>query len=272
MMVFKALGLLLVLLFSGLLLLYFNQERLLFYPERLSAGYSFQFPNEFQEANLELSGGEFVNYLVFNASSTKGILLYFHGNAGSLASWGFVADELAQRTGWCVWMMDYPGFGKSSGALPKTEKILFEMGHSILAEVRKVNPQPPTVLFGRSVGTGIASDLAAKTEVAGLVLESPYRSIAKLGHEIFPLLPESFSRFHLDNESVLKVLKDTPIAIFHGSSDEVIPVAHGRFLSGLQSPLKYVEIKNGFHNNLSDFSDYWTELQLFLEPIANSKP
>jgi pimeloyl-ACP methyl ester carboxylesterase len=252
----------------GIGYIYFYQERFVFFPSRLNQDYPFQFRSDFIENTIELSSRAKINYLVFNSKSAKGVILYFHGNAGSLKDWGWVAAEIAQKTGWCVWIMDFPGYGKSSGPLPKNEKVLLEMGNVMRAQILKERPDLPLVLYGRSIGSGIAAALAVEKPVSGLILETPYRSLAKLGHEIYPFFPESISRFDFDNERSLKSLDSTPVLIFHGSNDRIIPQEHGKLLSEIAGQSQFISIANGDHNNLSDFPEYWSALINFLEPLS----
>lgn len=260
-------GFALILLLVGIVIFYFNQEKIVFFPEVLSPNFKFNFPVDFKESNMKLSSGQNVNYLVFNSESTKGQILYFHGNAGSLKDWGFVSSEIVKNTGWSVWIMDYPGFGKSPGPLPKNEKLLIEMGRSFWDEMAKEKPHLPIVLFGRSIGSGMASALAVEKRPAAMILESPYLSIAKLGHEIYPFLPESFSRFDLNNEKWVKLADSTPILILHGTDDSVIPFRHGEHLSQLNSQAQLVAIQGGDHNNLEDYPLYWTAILNFLSAL-----
>lgn len=259
-----------VLIMSLIAWFYFHQERLVFFPEKLAQDFSFNFAAPFREANIELNSGEKISYLVFNEKSTKGSILYFHGNAGSLRDWGFVASELAKQTGWAVWIMDYPGYGKSSGRLPKNEKVLLAMGQALYSKIAQEKPHLPMVLFGRSIGSGIATMLAVNNATTGLILESPYRSIAKLGKEIYPFLPEAFSRFDLDNENVLMNANNLPVLMLHGTADEVIPITHSEVLSRLNPQTKLVVIQNASHNNLDQFAQYWPAVQKFLSRLTHS--
>lgn len=271
----------LLLSISGIAWLFFNQEKLLFFPEVLPSDFTFNFPAPFREGSLRLNSETDsseknkseanLSYLIFNSESSKGTILYFHGNAGSLKDWGFAAAELAEKTGWSVWIMDYPGYGKSTGPLPKTEERLIAAGRRIRAEIEKTGSTMPLVLFGRSLGSGIAVNLAHEARPDGLILETPYRSIAKLGHELFPILPEFFSRFDLNCEILLPNLGSTPVLIFHGTEDEVIPVRHGNFLAQLMPQFRLVTIPGGKHNNLPQYSQYWSSMLDFLEGLTAKK-
>jgi len=249
----------------GISILYFYQERILFFPSTLEKNHVFNFSTPYSEAFLQLEDGRNIHYLTFEAQDAEGVILYFHGNAGNLSDWGTVASELAEKTNWSVWIMDYPGFGKSDGPLPKNEKVLLEIGVGLSRQLKLQHPNKPIVLFGRSVGSGISTLVATITKPSALILETPYISIAKLGHEIYPILPESFARFDLDNESNLKHLESTPTLILHGSSDQVIPFSHGEYLAKIHNNIEFIPFKDGGHNNLSRQAQYWDSLTKFLE-------
>ena len=254
-----------ILCLSAVAWFWFNQEKWIFFPDRLNQDFTFNFPTEFKEKILTLNSGENINYLTFNENSKKGMVLYFHGNAGSLKDWGFVGSELSKRTGWGVCIMDFPGFGKSKGNLPKNHRVLVEMGRAFRDEILKNNPERPLVVFGRSIGTGIAVALAADKNVTGIILETPYRSIAKLGREFYPFLPEAFSRFDLDNEKMMKSFESIPTLIIHGTNDSIIPYTHAKVLSDLNPAFELVTIEGGDHNNLREFPLYWPSVESFLK-------
>lgn len=266
----SAAGIFFLLLFGFYALLYIFQERLLFFPEKLATDFEFNYSEKFVEGNLSLPSGPSINYLVFNPDSSRGAILYFHGNAGSLRDWGNAALEIAQQSGWSVWIMDYPGFGKSSGSLPKSESVLLEMGRTFWNEIQRTKPGLRVALFGRSIGSGVATNLAVEKNPAALILETPYRSLAKLGHEVYPIVPEFFSRFDLDNEKLIPSLNEMPLLILHGTQDELIPFKHGEILSRLKPGSKFVLIEGGGHNNLSAYPDYWPALTAFLKKIEQT--
>jgi hypothetical protein len=268
---FLSLRIILIIVFFFLFILlgflYFNQERLVFVPSRLPDDFKFSFSTPFIEKTLTLDSGEEINYLIFSPNSSKGIVLYFHGNAGSLKDWGEVGSLLSSKTGWAVCIMDFPGFGKSSADLPKNEKVLLAMGRSIREEITRAKPERPLVLFGRSIGSGIASILASEKHPVGLVLETPYLRFSKLGHEIYPILPEFFSRFDLDNEKSLRSLDLLPTLILHGTADRLIPFEHGKFLATLSPRFSLVSFEGGGHNNLSTFPEYWPRIESFFKNL-----
>src|SRR5665213_853863 len=137
-------------------LLFFFQEKIIFHPEVLAADYKFPAGDE---RLLEI-GGQKIDTLLFSAPHSRGTILYFHGNAGSLRGWDSAAEELSRRTGWNVLIFDYPGFGKSSGNI-RSEKQL----HEIAAFLFSIISDSHIVLYGRSIGTGLAVKLAQENRI-----------------------------------------------------------------------------------------------------------
>ena len=98
------------------ILLYLFQEKLIFFPEKLSKEYLFQFDQTFEEKNIKTNDGVILSGLLFKADSSKGVILYLHGNGGSLSSWGDVANTYTEL-GYDVFIIDYRGYGKSEGVI-----------------------------------------------------------------------------------------------------------------------------------------------------------
>jgi hypothetical protein len=167
--------------------------------------------------------------------------------------------------GYSFLLIDYRGYGKSSGTI--TEKGLYadaETAYQFL--VSKKNFAPGQIMvYGRSVGTGIAVDLASRHELKGLILEAPFISMKKLGNEKMPfLLPSLTLRFHFDNPSKINNVQ-CPVLFIHGDLDTLIPPTHSEVLfekfTGIK---KRVVIKNGGHNDLNRFEEYHEVLEVVM--------
>jgi pimeloyl-ACP methyl ester carboxylesterase len=247
---------------ASLALLFGFQEKLLFHPGApLDPAYSFRLSLPFEELRLEL-GDARVHSLLVKARNPRGLLLYFHGNAGNLANWGEVGEDLADRLGWSVLVVDYPGFGKSEGSI-RSEAQLHEMAKAFLALAKEKAGGLPLALFGRSIGSGLATRLAAEHEVKALVLESPYLSMLSLATEMFPWVPGFVLRYPLRSDLAMGQVK-APVLILHGDQDELIPHASGLALSKLVENGRFVTIEGGRHNDLGGSEFYWAELKAFL--------
>lgn len=269
---FRILRLLLVSYAVALALVYFFQEKLLFHPSVLPVEHRFGLKLRFEERLLNVKGHELHSLLVHPPATARGLLLFFHGNAGDLSNWGLVAEELAERTGFEVLIMDYPGFGKSGGTV-RGEEQLHEIARAFFELARK-EAKGPLVIYGRSIGSGLAVRLAADHSlsgpVSGLVLESPYLSVRSLAAELFPWLPVSLLlRYPMRSDEWMPKVS-APTLFLHGTRDSVIPIESGRALYGLSTKARFLEVEGAGHNNLSDFGEYWSELSSFLRKLREN--
>lgn len=251
----------LILIIYGIL--YFQQRRLIFHPTKLPATYHFRFSVPFEEKTFEAAGLQ-IHGLHFRAQNPKGMVLYFHGNAGALDNWGYAAQEIVQKSNWDVWMIDYPGYGKSGGAIVN-EAQLHEVAERFYEEARKVNPR--IVLFGRSIGSGMAVKLASQKQIVGLILETPYISLSSLVSELLPWVPGFLLQFTFRSDVWIGDVT-APTLVIHGTNDEVIPFLHGQKIAGmLGSRGTFVEIAGGNHNDLSLNPAYWIAIEKFLKAL-----
>jgi abhydrolase domain-containing protein 17 len=192
-------------------------------------------------------------------------LLYAHGNAedlGQLAPW---LEEL-RRAGFGVVAFDYRGYGMSTGGPPSAAGAMHDM-EAVYRWVVDTLRVPPSrvVLYGRSVGSGPATDLAARVPIGGLVLESAFVSAFRVMTKI-ALLP--FDRFH--NLRHIRRVR-APVLVIHGTDDEVIPVSHGRRLYEAAAAPKQALWVEGAHHNDVPFvggARYWTALAAFGRQVA----
>lgn len=255
-----------LLLLAGLV---FFQEKFLFYPSPLPQDHRFTLDRPFEEIFVEVEGKK-IHSLFVPSENAKSIILYFHGNAGALDSWGQVASELAAQTGTSVWIMDYPGFGKSEGRLQSDEQMN-AIAESFFAEIPKRGAYNQVFIYGRSIGTGPAAALAGKLGgfVAGVILETPFLSMAELIHEYASWMPASVLRYRFSNESALMSYPG-PILILHGQKDEVIPFRQGEMLAqklSTRGSVRFIEIPEGSHNNLEQFPAFQTGLLSWLREV-----
>ena len=243
--------------------LYVFQAKLIFQPESLSAAYTFAFPGSFEERNVRINGLP-ANSLLFRVPNARGSILYFHGNAGSLKSWGITGAELARHTGFNIWIMDYPGYGKSSGSI-NSEAQLHAFAKQFYDTARRELPGP-LVIYGRSIGTGVAVRVASEHAVDGLILESPYYGVRELAAELLPWIPGVAVRFPLPSHTWIADVH-SPILMMHGDDDEVIPFAQGRRLAAAAPAATFVAIPGGHHNDLADFKMYWRAIDEFISRV-----
>lgn len=233
--------------------LYYLQEKLLFHPVAVHADSSYHFSQPFTEANILLDKETRFNVVQFPPADTsaKGIVLYFHGNRENVNRYAGFAKKFTSK-GYEVWMPDYPGFGKSTGKL--TESILYEEAlHTY--KLARVRYQPEQIiLYGKSMGTGIAAALASIRDCKQLILETPYYSLSSVTRLLCWMYPvNQLLHFKMHTQEYLPNVT-APITIFHGTADGVIPYFNAKRLQAVLKPGdQFITIEGGSHNNLNSF-------------------
>ncbi len=248
-----------VLIFS---LLYFFQERLIFFPQRLSKEYQFRFSQPFEEINVTATDGKLIHGLLFKAERPKGLVFYLHGNAGSLSSWGEVARTYTDLN-YDIFLIDYRGYGKSEGAI-QGQNQLFEDNQLVYNELKKRYPEEQIIILGYSIGTGLAAKLASTNQPRLLILKAPYYSLTDLVKQYFRFIPTFILKYKLPT---YKYLRDCnmPVIIFHGDRDEVIYYGSALKLKEEFKPEdKLITLYGQQHNGITENAQYRAELKKLL--------
>ena len=253
--------LLLVYLIGGAAL-YFLQDRILFHPKPLTKEYKFLFNQPFEEMNIPV-GQDNLCIVKFKTGNRKGIVLFYHGNMENVEHYKeYPAFFL--RNKYELWMIDYPGFGKTTGR--QTEKTINEQALLMYDLASKQINSDSLIIYGKSVGTGVASYVASNRNCRQLILETPYYSISSLAKHYFPIYPVTLlAKYSFPIHRYLKKVK-VPITIFHGTKDEIIPYKHSTWLKQENKNVELVIIENGKHNDLSNFRLFQTTLDSLLRP------
>ena len=260
------LAFLVVLYLLGYPFIYFLQELFLFRPVALPADFKYHFDEPFEEFDLRPQAGVRLNGLVFKTNAKhRGVVIYFHGNADNLTRWGKNAARFT-RNGYDVWMYDYRRFGKSTGAW--SEQGFYDDAEHVYQQVLKRYPESQVVLYGFSLGTGLATKLAADHQPRLLLLEAPYYSFASLCWMHAPIYPyETMLSYQFKtNERIARVR--CPIQLFHGTADGVVKYRSSLMLADVlqKTPAQILTtVPGGKHKNLADFDLYHTELDKFLK-------
>ncbi|RMA64489.1 alpha/beta hydrolase [Ulvibacter antarcticus] len=235
--------------------LYFMQEKIIFLPTKLQTDYSYDFSTSFEEIFLDAQDGAQLNALHFKAEKPKGIILYFHGNAGDLSRWGEIASEYT-KFDYDVLVMDYRTYGKSTGKL--SEVAMLQDAQLFYDYVNEMYSEEKIVVLGRSLGTTFAAYVSSRNSPNKLILETPFYSMEQMAKLRFPYFPVSyFLRYKFPSNEYIQNVK-CPVVIFHGTEDSVVPYESGVQLSELvpTPQLSFISIPDGDHNDLLSFKEY----------------
>ncbi len=153
-------------------ILYFIQEKLIFFPEKLSKDYKYVFNQRFEEMNIKTGDAVMLNGLLFKADTSKGLIFYLHGNAGSLKSWGEIAKTYTDL-GYDLFMLDYRGYGKSEGKI-NSEGELHKDIQTVYNELRSRYDEKKIIVLGYSMGTRVTAKLASSNSPNLGILQAPY--------------------------------------------------------------------------------------------------
>lgn len=245
---------------------YFLQEKFLFKPEKLPSDFKFQYGEQkAEEHNLYIGDDIRINGVHFSIPKPKGIVFYLKGNSRSIKGWGKFAVDFT-RLGFDVVMMDYRGFGKSTGK--RTEKNMKDDLQRVYDILKNKVDEKYIIIYGRSMGSGFATKLASNNSPRMLVLESPYYSMRKMAKRYIPFMPASLIvRFPLTTYKWIKYVT-CPIKIVHGTKDKLIPYKSSLSLSNINPNLtRLYSVIGGGHNNLHTFEEY----HRMLEEILHSR-
>ncbi len=253
---------LLTLIAAYLLVLAFvwwGQERLLFAPAKLAPDHRFDLGADVHETWVPLADAR-LHALHLRLPKPRGVVFYLHGNAGNLQGW-FTNADFYRQANFDLFMLDYRGYGKSSGRITSQAQLEadvraawdFLAAHYEGVQIEGV--QMTRVVFGRSLGSGLATGLAAQVQPELTVLVSPYESMAALASHHYPWVPVALLRYPLRSDLALPRIK-TPVWLAHGELDTLIPVQHAQRLSQRMPAITLVQVPGAGHNDVHLFEPY----------------
>lgn len=234
-------------------LIYFKQSSLVFLPEP-DRGFRAS-PTDiglpFTPLKLATTDGEALDGWVVPADAqreSRGLVIFFHGNAGNI---GHRLDYLRMfhDLGLTTLMFDYRGYGLSSGT-PSEAGTYMDASAAWRHATQSLGfPAARIVLFGESLGGGVAAQLASENRPGALVLASTFTSVPDMGADLYPFLPvRLLARIRYDTLTRLSQLA-CPVLIIHSRNDDVIPFRHGqRLFETARAPRQLLEIEGG-HND-----------------------
>lgn len=248
--------------------LWWRQESLLFFPVPLAADHPLARAPDVHERTVDVPGAR-LSVLHLQRPGARGVVFFLHGNAGNLQGW-FSDADLYRDAGFDLVMPDYRGFGKSTGRITSAQ----ELREDVRAVWSQVAPQyrgRKVVLYGRSLGTGLAADLAQELSARGqapdlTVLVSPYTSFRALAAEFYPWVPGALLRYPLETEKHLPGIGG-PVLLVHAEQDRLIGAHHAQRLRQVLPSSRLLVVPAADHNDLHQSPVYRRELQRALRAL-----
>jgi fermentation-respiration switch protein FrsA (DUF1100 family) len=242
-------------------MLYFVQERFLFHPQVLPQEFVYAFPGHVTEVFLPVDGAT-LSALHFTRTAPNGVVLYLHGNAETLRTADTAAEPFVQR-GYDVFLLDYRGYGKSTGRI-SSEAILLQDAQAAYTYLRQTYHEDQIIVYGRSLGTGLAVHLAATNAPQLLILEAPYLSLQDLIADKAPFIPSFLLKYSLHSDRWIGMVR-CPIYLFHGTRDGLIPYSSSQRLGTLiTAPHQLTLVQGAGHADIPAFAVYQEQLDRIL--------
>ncbi len=250
---------------TGGIALYFLQDRILFRPVSLKKDHKYDFPQKHKDINILINEGSNLNIVQFLPfdSISKGVILYFHGNKKNISRYAEYTS-IFTRNGYEVWMIDYPGFGKSTGKF--NEQNLYDWASHMYDFARSKFSADSIIIYGKSMGTGIAAELASRRNSKRLILETPYYDFPSVIKHYLPIYPvDRMIHYKLRTNEYLKKIS-VPVTIFHGTKDRTITYRNAQCLKKfLKLGDEFITIEGGRHNDLYSFKEVIVKLDSILK-------
>ena len=236
------------------ILVYFLQEKFIFKPEKLKQDFQFKYDVPFKELFFDVEPGVRINGLHFYREQPLGLILYFHGNTRSIKGWARYAKDF-YRYNYDVVLVDYRGFGKSTGR--RSEKEMLDDTQFVYEVLAKQYYEHHIIVYGRSLGSGFATKVASENKPRFLILDSPYYNFQRVVERFLPILPVRYVlRYHLRTDKWIRHV-NCHTYIIHGTKDRLIPIKQSEALQKLNpDKITLIRIHGGGHNNLPKFDEY----------------
>lgn len=222
--------------------LYIGQDYIIFNADTLPENYQFR---KGEEVEIEVAPDLSLNNLLLKQSGpSKGAILYLHGNKGNNRRCIRQA-EMLEGLGYDIMIPDYRGYGKSDGKIESEGQLLSDV-QAVYNHLKKSYDETNIIVVGYSLGTGMASYLAAHNSPSQLLLIAPYISFYDLKDRYIKLVPDFLVKYPLNNQKYLADVK-CPIHLFHGTTDEVIPYDSSIFLSKVNPLINLITLNGTGH-------------------------
>ena len=267
-MLFSILGWIIGIYVLIVLLVFFFQSKLIFFPDKNLIATPDNYGLKYEEVNFNTSDNLRLHGWYIPADSAQYTLIFCHGNAGNISN-RLESIKQFHDLGLNIFIFDYRSYGKSAGSISEQGTYLdAEAAWNYLINDKNINPEN-IVIFGRSLGAAIACQLASQQKPVALIMESAFQSVPDLAAQIYPFLPVRWlSKFEYNNiENINKI--NCPVLFIHSRQDDIIPFSHGEKLFEVaNSPKQFLEI-HGSHNDgfLVSSQKYMAGIKYFLSQL-----
>ena len=218
---------------------------------------------EIKDIELTSADGTRIHAWWWPVAGSNGAILYCHGNAGNLSSRGPTLKKIRDALGESVLIFDYPGYGKSGGK--PSEKGCYQAADAAYDWLlkQKIDPEK-VVIYGGSLGGGVAVDLASRKKHRALVLTKTFTSLPDVAQHLHPWLPVRWiMRNRFDNLGKIGGIT-SPVFIVHGTADSLVPFEQGqRLFAAANEPKQFMQVNGGDHNDPLP-AEFFQNLQAFL--------
>jgi pimeloyl-ACP methyl ester carboxylesterase len=235
--------------------LYVMQERLIFPASTLAPDFQFAFDQPFEEVRIPVPGAV-LDALHFTQPDPRGLVFFLHGNAGNLSTWTTGID-FYRKVNYDLFIIDYRGYGKSTGSIGSEAQLHADVRAAWDAIAPRYRERKlPVVIYGRSLGTGLAAYLGREVNPALLMLVTPYTSLAAAASRAYPLAPEWILKYPLRTDAIIGEVK-SPVLLVHGTRDALLPLSDSEQLRALaRSPADLLVVDGAGHNDIHRFPTY----------------
>lgn len=237
--------------------IWFAQESLLFRATAVAQDHHYSYKTPTSDVWYDRPDGARLHGVRFNEGGKKGLMIYYHGNAGNN---GYSERFIERYTalGYEVLAYDYRGYGKSTGE--RSEEAMYGDALAIFdaEKVRFISEN--ILLVAWSLGSTQAAYVAANRDVSKLIMFAPMSSISDIGRRYYPYIPEFIANYHFRTDLLYSKIK-APVYIYHGSADNVVPIESSLMLVDyFKEGDSYMRVEGATHHNIPWRDEVWEEL------------